>query len=628
MPKCSHRGADVSGVIESFPDNDSRPPSAGTPASAVSSKEPDAAESTFPRLRRGRRRADEARLDLWGFATPSPPPPQIPPPSTSPSPPQTPAQPARRPRGRPRSNPLPERGIQGKAKTASAESDALTHKKRRRCCSKKYQTGEYITERDKLEEREQLEQDRETTADSETGQCPSPTASSPEPPQKPSLTRSGSVRYQESEASSESNDKPSGKRKFKSKHLCDSDEQKIKTKRSSLGKRSASLALDDGASDVNRTDSPPPTPKSLPSSPSYKKSSSGKSSGSESPPKRSIPPEVRRLIVNKNAGETLLQRAARLGYQDVVQYCLEKDIREVNRRDNAGYTALHEASSRGWTQIVQMLLKHGADVNCSAQDGTRPLHDAVASDNLPIVWLLLNHGADPTLATYSGHTPVKLAHSSSMKTFLTEYFTDLEGRGEPDPNLPWDFYSSSLFETEQEPCWDFLLCEQNQEPEESEAANAEGDSDKDCLVFEFSSEPLLPCYHVQVSLTQGFCNWFLLADVLKRLKMSSRIFRARYPHLEVVSLSHAELCRQVLVSQVSSALAAHSRNKVEDEKEEEEEEEEVEEEHGLVDLVRCVPELQRLLGSSIHILQEEDEEEEEQEEEEETQRNTGKARSR
>lgn len=49
----------------------------------------------------------------------------------------------------------------------------------------------------------------------------------------------------------------------------------------------------------------------------------------------------------------------------------------------------------------------------------RPLHDAVASDNLPIVWLLLNHGADPTLATYSGQTPVKLAQSANMKTFLT-----------------------------------------------------------------------------------------------------------------------------------------------------------------------------------------------------------------
>ncbi|KAM4555515.1 uncharacterized protein bcorl1 isoform 1-T5 [Odontesthes bonariensis] len=591
--------------------------------SAASSKEADAAEPSFPRLRRGRRRADDARLDLWGFATPSPPPPPpMPPPPVSPSlsPQLTPAQPARRPRGRPRSNALPERTLQGKAKAAGAEGDAAPHKKRRRCSSKKYETGEYITEKDKLEDGEHpedsLRQETVITADARGDRCLSLTASTPEsPPRRPSFTRSGSVRHQENEESPECNDKPSGKRKFKSKHLCDSDEQKNKTKRSSLGKRGASLPPDDDGS-VKRPVTPPPTPKSLPCSPSNKKSSSGRSSGSDSPQKKPVPPEVRRLIVNKNAGETLLQRAARLGYQDVVQYCLEKDIREVNRRDNAGYTALHEASSRGWTQIVQMLLKHGADVNCSAQDGTRPLHDAVASDNLPIVWLLLNHGADPTLATYSGHTPVKLAHSQSMKTFLTEYFMDLEGRNGQDSSLPWDFYSSSLFEPEQEPCWDFLLSEQNQELEENGTGNTEQDSDTDCLLFEFSSEPLLPCYHVQVSLTQGFCNWFLLADVLKRLKMSARIFRARYPHFEVVSLLQAELWKQVSVSQVSSALASPHRgtNKEEDKEEEEE---------GLVDLVRCVPELQRLLGSSIHILQEDEEEDEE-----ETLTNTGKPRSR
>uniref|UniRef100_A0A8P4GMU3 BCL-6 corepressor PCGF1 binding domain-containing protein n=1 Tax=Dicentrarchus labrax TaxID=13489 RepID=A0A8P4GMU3_DICLA len=199
--------------------------------------------------------------------------------------------------------------------------------------------------------------------------------------------------------------------------------------------------------------------------------------------------------------------------------------------------------------------------------------------------------------------------------FFTEYFTDLEGRKEQDPSLPWDFYSSSLFETDQEPCWDFLLSEQNQELEEDTVGKTEPDSDKDCLLFEFSSEPLLPCYHVQVSLTQGFCNWFLLTDVLKRLKMSARIFRARYPHLEVVSLSRAELWSQVSISQVSSALASPYRGKNKEEDKEEEEE-------GLVDLVRCVPELQRLLGSSIHILQDEEEEEEE------TLTNTGKPRSR
>lgn len=88
-----------------------------------------------------------------------------------------------------------------------------------------------------------------------------------------------------------------------------------KTKRSSLGKRAASLPPDEEVDDVKTELSPPATQKSLPSSPSNKRGSSGRSGGLDSTPKRPVPPEVRRLIVNKNAGETLLQRAARLGYQ-------------------------------------------------------------------------------------------------------------------------------------------------------------------------------------------------------------------------------------------------------------------------------------------------------------------------
>lgn len=120
-----------------------------------------------------------------------------------------------------------------------------------------------------------------------------------------------------------------------------------------------------------------------------------------------------------------------------------------------------------------------------------------------------------------------------------------------------------------------------------------------------------------VCLSCSFCNWFLLADVLKRLKMSARIFRARYPHFEVVSLSQAELWRQVSISQVNSALASPQRGKNKEDDEDEEEE-------GLVELVCCVPELQRLLGSSIHILQEDEDEEEE----EERLTSTGNPRSR
>ncbi|KAG5843583.1 hypothetical protein ANANG_G00152430 [Anguilla anguilla] len=485
-------------------------------------------QGATPRLRRGRRPTEKV---LQENQSPSPSP-SLPPLPPLPPPPPSPSAPFRRPRGRPRSNPLPNQ-TQGAAATPATHggnADTCAGKKRRRRWNRKYQNGEYIVERDQT--REEPEEKCVTTRQAAraeadlrtTGVYPRQNATLPCVGTSPEsgtrralLTRSGSARRPESCASPEPGDKPAGKRKFKSKHLSDTEEEKLKSKRGHLGKRAAPAA---------DADSPPAKRLHPP--------------GSVSTPK-----EVRRLIVNKNAGETLLQRAARLGYQEVVLYCLEKDVREVNRRDNAGYTALHEACSRGWAHIVRVLLDHGADVNCSAQDGTRPIHDAVVNDNMTVVWMLLNHGADPTLATYSGQTALKLAQSNSMKKFLMEYFADLEGRDEQDPGLCWDFYSSAVFESEEKACWDFLLSL----PNEEEAKETEERTEGDCFLFEFSAEPLLPCYHIQVSLTQGFCNWFLLSDVLRRLKMSTRIFRARYPHFEVVGISRAELCQQASVSQ-------------------------------------------------------------------------------
>ncbi|KAI4880163.1 hypothetical protein NFI96_031181 [Prochilodus magdalenae] len=560
-------------------------------------------EEASPRLRRARRRTDEALLRDWSFASPPTPSPPVQP-SSPPPPSHTPVVPLRRPRGRPRLNPRHDEGGANKAKREDG-GDAVSVKKRKRCRNRKYQNGEYITEKNKVadgEKDERLGAGEDESTDEKASMYPrlsaTLTSGTPSPdlsPRRSLYTRSGTLRRQESPPSPELNDKPPGKRKFKSKHLCDTEEQKrLKTKKGLLGKRSSSLSADEDSPVTKKSPAPFSGPKGF-SSPVPKRKGAGRAGTLDSTPSRPIPPEVRRLIVNKNAGETLLQRAARLGYQEVVLYCLEKDVREVNRRDNAGYTALHEACARGWTHIVQVLLKHGADVNCSAQDGTRPIHDAVAADNLAAVWMLLNHGADPTLATYSGQTAVKLAQSPSMKTFLKEYFTDLEGRTDQDPSLQWDFYSSSVFETDQEACWDFLLSQpEEEEGGESKEQGKERDSDVDCLLFEFSDEPLLPCYHIQVSLTQGFCNWFLLTDVLKRLKVSARIFRARYPQFEVASIARTELWRQMTVSQ--TCVAPDELRPAEEEEEEEE----------MVDLVRCVPELQGLLGSSIQLLKEDE----------------------
>uniref|UniRef100_A0A8B9JPJ8 BCL6 corepressor n=1 Tax=Astyanax mexicanus TaxID=7994 RepID=A0A8B9JPJ8_ASTMX len=289
---------------------------------------------------------------------------------------------------------------------------------------------------------------------------------------------------------------------------------------------------------------------------------------SEPPASRPMPPEARRLIVNKNAGETLLQRAARLGYEEVVLYCLENKVCDVNHRDNAGYCALHEACARGWFTIVQHLLQHGADVNCSAQDGTRPLHDAVENDHLDIVRLLLSYGADPTLATYSGRGLLKMTHSDIMEGFLSGKFQH--------------FLLPSIFSQPGDDPAAFDILADPPGPEDEE------DDHREVFEFEFSDRPLLPCYNIQVSLSQGPRNWLLLSDVLKRLKMSARTFRSTFSHIEVVTIAEAEFYKQVSLSQLFSC-PEELDGFLPDSKE-------------LLDLVEISAELVALLGSSLEYL--------------------------
>ncbi|NWY00185.1 BCOR protein, partial [Nothoprocta ornata] len=201
----------------------------------------------------------------------------------------------------------------------------------------------------------------------------------------------------------------------------------------------------------------------------------------------------------------------------------------------------------------------------------RPIHDAVENDHLEIVRLLLSYGADPTLATYSGRSIVKMTHSELMETFLT------------GANL-LNADSVSLFfylDPKDESGFDVL-------------ANPPGPSDEeddgfsDVFEFEFSDEPPLPCYNIQVCLSQGPRNWLLLSDVVKRLKMSSRIFRCNFPNLEVVTITEAEFYKQTSLSQLF-ACAEDLEAFNPDSKE-------------LLDLVEFTSELKTLLGSSLHWL--------------------------
>ncbi|XP_041431202.1 BCL-6 corepressor-like protein 1 isoform X2 [Xenopus laevis] len=460
------------------------------------------------------------------------------------------------------------------------EDGPFQRRKRRRQKNRKYQNGEYLTEKEEEEVshcyrrrkvRADLHKRKHSPSDKPIKTCRNKlSTSSRESPKQSNAKNCSHKESPEEFPTSMNTEKPSGKRKFKTKHLGGSidGEVKGKTKRNSQSPKSSPLK-----SPSSKKSRDPDTPCR-----SRRTSTHG---SSDTPSTQHIPPETRRLIVNKNAGETLLQRAARLGYKDVVLYCLQRDLGDINHRDNAGYTALHEACARGWTDILQILLDNGANVNCSAQDGTRPIHDAVVNDNLETVWLLLSYGADPTLATYSGQTPMKLASSEIMRKFLSNYLGDLRGHSDGDPNASWDFYSSSVLDGKDEVGYNILLDTSNISEEEP----GEDKDLKDNFLFEFSDKPLLYCHNLHVSLSSGPSNWLLFSDVLKRLKLSSRIFQARYPNFEVASMQKKEFTKQVLTSQLltpTESLDLWPQDM-----------------GDIVELVKYEPELLQLLGSSI-----------------------------
>ncbi|KAF8764203.1 BCL-6 corepressor like protein [Argiope bruennichi] len=247
-----------------------------------------------------------------------------------------------------------------------------------------------------------------------------------------------------------------------------------------------------------------------------------------------MPPEMKRLMVNKALGETQLHRAARLGYPQAVAYCLKSKCVSVNVRDNAGYTPLHECCSRGHLDIARALLQYGADVNASAAGGIRPLHDAVENDHVEIVRLLLSYGADPTIATYSGLEPMKLARSAMMAEFLQGFLADISGEVDSRPHLPWRFWGSAKCLDPEDGGYDVF----SGVPSDGED---EGEGDNDFL-FEVSDSPHLPTFRLLLpaasSKAQG--NYLRLNDVLRKLSITKEEFLKNYGHIEILSLPRHE----------------------------------------------------------------------------------------
>ncbi|RVX70568.1 hypothetical protein B0A52_05219 [Exophiala mesophila] len=117
-----------------------------------------------------------------------------------------------------------------------------------------------------------------------------------------------------------------------------------------------------------------------------------------------------RKIRDKN-GRTLLSKACNNGDLASAKARFAERPEDLNMADNAGNTPLQIASLMGYENVVKWLLESDAEVNTRNIDKDTPLIDAVENGHVEVVRLLLQHGANPRLGNAKGDEPYELVPS-------------------------------------------------------------------------------------------------------------------------------------------------------------------------------------------------------------------------
>lgn len=126
-------------------------------------------------------------------------------------------------------------------------------------------------------------------------------------------------------------------------------------------------------------------------------------------------------------GRPLLILATSAGSAAVVDTLIKAGA-AVEATDNDGYTALIRAAERGDVDIVALLLKRNARPDAQNRQGVSALMFAARAGNVEIVRLLLAGKADPNLADFNGRTAMGFAHQSG-RTAIELMLRKAGGRG-------------------------------------------------------------------------------------------------------------------------------------------------------------------------------------------------------
>lgn len=138
--------------------------------------------------------------------------------------------------------------------------------------------------------------------------------------------------------------------------------------------------------------------------------------------------DVNAKSLNNTTPLQLAFRSNRLGIAEIL---ILKYGADLNCTDKFGRSPLHWACFNGDLDMVTYLLNAGADIRMRDNDGYTPLHKAVWKGRLDCVRYLLERGADPTMNSNKGFTPLHLAVQANdlhCTLHLLDYGADINSR--------------------------------------------------------------------------------------------------------------------------------------------------------------------------------------------------------
>jgi ankyrin repeat protein len=104
-------------------------------------------------------------------------------------------------------------------------------------------------------------------------------------------------------------------------------------------------------------------------------------------------------------------KASRDGRRDIVKYLLSVGANVNGKSVPDGQTALQEAASMGYDDVVEVLIAAGADVKAKDSRGNTPFQMAFFSDHLDVAELLIAKGVDVNTTGTADISPLQGASS-------------------------------------------------------------------------------------------------------------------------------------------------------------------------------------------------------------------------